>query len=238
MASRKRFDSRVYINKPGWLLRRCTIVGAAYFLWADLSGSIVEDGLAPRFEDCYFTDYPDYSEDGTVYTTPNFPMVGSTAAPRFIRCEFDYETLQPPTGSNKTVWEDCIIRVPVGTWQTQGQFYGKTEIFTTGGAALDLEINAPRFTGELFVNGVRQFYGVAAPFDPPSLAAGASTTTTVTVPGVRTFDQLIATFSLPLDGLEIVSVRRSAADTVEVVLHNDSSSTVDLASGTLTVEAR
>lgn len=71
-----------------------------------------------------------------------------------------------------------------------------------------------------------------ATYNPPSLAAAASASTTVTVPGAALGDVAQATFSLDLQGISITAWV-SAADTVTVRYRNDSGATVDLGSGTL-----
>lgn len=71
-------------------------------------------------------------------------------------------------------------------------------------------------------------------FDAPSIAAGASTTTTVTVTGATLGQYATASFSLSVAGL-VVTAYVSATDTVTVVFANLTGAPVDLASGTLTV---
>ena len=75
---------------------------------------------------------------------------------------------------------------------------------------------------------------VQAVWDPPSVAAGSSVTTTVTVPGAALGDYAHASFSLSLQGLQLTAYV-SAANTVTVVLGNLTGVAVDLASGTLSV---
>lgn len=69
-------------------------------------------------------------------------------------------------------------------------------------------------------------------WDPPSVANGASTTTTVSVVGAVVGSASTASFSLSLSGLTLSSYV-SAADIVTVVLSNLTGGAVDLASGTL-----
>jgi hypothetical protein len=73
-------------------------------------------------------------------------------------------------------------------------------------------------------------------FNPPSIAASASTTTTVTVTGAALGDYAEASFSLDMTGL-VMSAYVSAADTVTVVLFNPTVGAVDLGSGTLKATA-
>ena len=84
-------------------------------------------------------------------------------------------------------------------------------------------------TGWRVVGGLRG----SATYNPPSLAAGASTTTTVTVPGAVIGDGATAAFSLARTGVRIADVEVTAADTVTVTLTNTTGATVDLAQGTL-----
>lgn len=73
-----------------------------------------------------------------------------------------------------------------------------------------------------------------ATWDPASIANGATATTTVTVSGAALGDFALASFSLSLSGLSL-SAYISAANTVTVVLTNNSGAAVNLASGTLAV---
>lgn len=74
----------------------------------------------------------------------------------------------------------------------------------------------------------------SATWDPASIAAGASTSTTVAVTGAAVGDYVRASFSLTLGGL-VLTGYVSGANTVTVVLHNPTAGTVDLASGTVKV---
>jgi hypothetical protein len=69
-------------------------------------------------------------------------------------------------------------------------------------------------------------------YDPPSLADGTGTTTTVTVTGAALGDFALCSFSLDLQGIGVTAYV-SAADTVSVRFQNESGGTLDLASGTL-----
>lgn len=72
----------------------------------------------------------------------------------------------------------------------------------------------------------------SATFDPPNLADGAGTTTTVAVVGAVLGDMAVASFSLDLQGI-IVTAYVSAADVVSVRFQNETGGALDLASGTL-----
>jgi hypothetical protein len=73
----------------------------------------------------------------------------------------------------------------------------------------------------------------SATYDPPNLGAGATTTTTVAVPGATLGWDASAAFSLSLSGLAMTAYV-SAADTVTVVLFNPTGAPINLAAGTLT----
>jgi len=75
----------------------------------------------------------------------------------------------------------------------------------------------------------------SATWDPPSVANGASTATTISVPSAALGDTVNASFSVALGGLALVA-QVSATDTVEVRLINNSGGAVDLASGTVRVQ--
>ena len=72
-------------------------------------------------------------------------------------------------------------------------------------------------------------------WNPPSIANGASSATTLTVAGASLGDTVNASFSIALGGLSL-SAQVSASDTVEVRLTNNSGAPVDLGSGTIRVQ--
>ena len=77
----------------------------------------------------------------------------------------------------------------------------------------------------------------SATYDPPSIASGAQSTTTVTVTGAAVGDHVTMTFSQSLGGL-VLTGYVSAANTVTAVFANLTGGAVDLASGTLTATVR
>lgn len=74
----------------------------------------------------------------------------------------------------------------------------------------------------------------SATYDPPSLLTLTGATTTVTATGAVVGDFALASFSLTLQGITVTAYV-SAADTVSVRFQNDTTGTLDLASGTLRV---
>lgn len=72
-------------------------------------------------------------------------------------------------------------------------------------------------------------------YDPPSLLDGAGNTTTITVTGAALGDLVTGvSFSLDLQGV-LMTAYVSAANTVAVRFQNETSGTIDLASGTIRV---
>lgn len=74
----------------------------------------------------------------------------------------------------------------------------------------------------------------SATYDPPSLADGAGTSTTVTVTGAALGDFAIPSFSLDLQGITVTAYV-SSANTCTVRFQNETGGVLDLASGTLRV---
>jgi hypothetical protein len=79
-------------------------------------------------------------------------------------------------------------------------------------------------------------YMNAMTYDPPTLADAAGVTTTVSLPGVKLGDFVVASFSQDLRGILMTSYV-SAADTVSIRFQNQTGGVIELASGTLRVMA-
>ena len=71
-------------------------------------------------------------------------------------------------------------------------------------------------------------------YDPPSIASGTISTTTVTVSGASLGDFATASFSLPNAGVQLLA-QVTAANTVTVAFWNVTGGAIDLAAGTLRV---
>lgn len=91
------------------------------------------------------------------------------------------------------------------------------------------KVGSAGFHGNLAVPGK---YNVAT-WDPPSIATGASTSTTVTVTGARVGHAAIASFSLAVPAGASMTAAVTANDTVTVTLTNNTGSALDLLSGTV-----
>ena len=72
-------------------------------------------------------------------------------------------------------------------------------------------------------------------YNPPSLAAGESVETTLTMPGVTMSDTVVASFSQFHKDINVQG-RVSAANTVSVVFHNHGTTPIDLGSGTISLK--
>lgn len=84
---------------------------------------------------------------------------------------------------------------------------------------------------ETAVNDALGLFG-SVTYNPPSLVDGEGVTTTVTVTGAALGDFAIPSFSLDLQGI-LLTAYVSAADTVSCRFQNETTGTINLASGTL-----
>jgi hypothetical protein len=84
---------------------------------------------------------------------------------------------------------------------------------------------------------ISRFLSATTTWDPPSIATGAATTTTITVTNSALGDTASASFSLALPDNVTIAASVSAANTIKVTITNLSGGTVDLASGTLRADA-
>lgn len=108
---------------------------------------------------------------------------------------------------------------------------------TPGGIMVDSTKGWPVYSWggvwKKFVDKLYDFYAIQT-WDPPSLAAGATMTTPVTVTGAALGDRVECSFSLDLQRVTLHPYV-SAANTVTIAVHNTNISTVDLGSGSLRV---
>ena len=113
---------------------------------------------------------------------------------------------------------------------------GKTTVGIQKEAAHTFTPSTNVFRGNA-LHGLSNFFqgkfGIAS-YDPPSLADGAGTTTTVTCNGAVLGDYVNVSFSLNLQGITVTGYV-SAADTVSVRFQNETGGVIDLGSGTLSV---
>ena len=89
---------------------------------------------------------------------------------------------------------------------------------------------------EAFLSAQQLVFTGSATYDAPSIAAGGTTTTTVTVTGAALGDY-VSSVSLGISSAGLVITGYvSAANTVTVVLYNPTAGAIDLASTTLSIE--
>lgn len=123
------------------------------------------------------------------------------------------------TEANKLTWQ--VTRIDDDNFTLNGSLF--TGTYTSGGNIWT--ITTSNDGGEIN----RQ-----VTYDPPSLADGGGTTTTVSSPGAVLGDYAQSSFSLDLQGITVTSWV-SAANVVSVRFQNETTGTLDLASGTLSV---
>lgn len=118
-------------------------------------------------------------------------------------------------------------------WNTAHCKLGAYHYWTDAGGRFRQKSSAP--TTDLDGNVVGIDLSASGTYDPPSLADGTGTTTTLAVTGAALGDFAIVSFSLDLQGITITAYVSSAA-TVSVRFQNESGGILDLASGTLRVK--
>lgn len=112
-------------------------------------------------------------------------------------------------------------------------------IANSAGNKVTLGTNASEATYYIIDNGETHLSGGVYPgsktWDPPSIANGAYTTTTVTVDHLQLGDVATAGFSLALPAGVTISATPTASNTATVTISNASGAPVDLSSGTVSV---
>lgn len=89
--------------------------------------------------------------------------------------------------------------------------------------------------GVVQING--ELVGTVSAFNPPSVAAGSTTSTTVTVTGAVIGDYVRAVFSIDTAGL-LVFARVTATGTVTVTFFNPTAAAIDIGGGNITCYVR
>lgn len=118
-------------------------------------------------------------------------------------------------------------------WNTAHLKLGAYHYWTDAGGRFRQKSSVP--TTDLDGNVVGIDLSASSAYDPPSLADGVGTTTTVAVAGAVLGDFALVSFSLDLQGITVTAYV-SAAATVSVRFQNESGGTLDLAAGTLRVK--
>lgn len=128
---------------------------------------------------------------------------------------------------------DVVFNAPAG-YTVNGQPSVTFNGFTQA-AKFDVYLQFARNNFVVVCTTLQPTSASSVTYDPPSIAAGAVQTTTVTLNGAVVGDIVQAAFSKYHADIEI-SAAISAANTVTVKFKNTGAATVDLASGTLTVK--
>jgi hypothetical protein len=149
------------------------------------------------------------------YANNNILVEGAAA---IHKIKIDASTFQFGTGYAQSATRPIISKTNTNAviYSSRSNYFASA---TEGPAAGSLRFEAPYVTG-------------TSTYDPPSLADGASTTTTITATGAALGDPVSIGFSVPLAGMNLTAYV-SAADTVTAVFDNESGGVLDLASGTL-----
>lgn len=121
-----------------------------------------------------------------------------------------------------------------GAWNTAHIVIGvNTHFWIDAKSRYRIKVGAPINDTDGNVVGID--LSASAAYNPPSLADGVGTTTTIACVGAVLGDLAIASFSLDLQGI-LVTAYVSAADVVSVRFQNETGGVLDLAAGTLTVK--
>ncbi len=170
-----------------------------------------------------------------------------------IAGEFNAEVMSPVAGSNITSAPSVVWRVgavahvasdPAGRIKTIPGLTAKqikpvrgaVSIWHAGYGATNDESG---YGGTTWNRVSQALLRGTASYNPPSLAAGSTATTTVTITGAAIGDHVFAGFSLDLQGV-VLNAAVTATDTVTVTFWNPpyAGGAIDLASGTVTAMVR
>jgi lysophospholipase L1-like esterase len=187
------------------------------------------------------TNDAQYSVTDTTYNTNLSTIIAAAIANnarrRLVLCTPCYTT----TGANQTVLRTYATRLAAAA-VTNGLTFADTNIaiadLATPASAM-ADATHPNTAGHLLMADVitaamrgQQLRRVI--IDVPSLAAGASTSGTVTMLTARTGQAVTVTPPTTFDNGVVVTARVSADDTVTYVVTNNTAGTVDEESGTFT----
>jgi len=237
----------MWIEKPDVRFEDALIAGNVMCQWQDnLARGFLEEGDAPGFVRCTFTDDTDYSylqSNGTPKPFYSTEIQINSGRVWFQRCRFDYRrTYKLPNIyalGERAVFEDCDLHCDVGGSQTAS--YAAIWLGLNRFSGIGLSF-MPYFNLKDVGGTVRWGVGGSKSYDWPSIANGGSATTTVTVPRARVGDGYIYEARMLSDGLNNAGLTFAAAvtadDTVTVTASNASGAAVDLAADTLIVEVQ
>lgn len=225
----------------------CRLLGTRTYALYGVANAIVRDSLilgtfvnifVSDFVRCTISDDPTLHPSGTVYLSsgwlPDFGG-GGDGSTLFDRCTWSLVGLGRGPFTFGTTYRDCSITTGPSATGAASAFGRWEGVNTFSGAHLN-QYRPGTIAGKLTMNGTVLLRG-SKTYDPPSIAAGANTSTTVGCTGALLGDFVKASFSLDTAGV-VLDAYMSANDTATVYLTNKTAGAVDLASGTLSVEAK
>jgi hypothetical protein len=228
-----------WLKKPGIKVYNSIFMGATFQVYGD-----TDPAQAAHFYECTFTDDTDLSPVGTSYNDgAGNPILQFAAGGNqyFERCTFRSinNSRVPNSDSVTTRYHDCIFDQQTAT---AGSLVGTFTGNLTNFVSLNIGFGASIFLDDFKRGGTlyrKEVFGQTT-WNPPSIAAGASTSTTVSLPGVTVgYQPYLADVNYGSSIHPLISQAYvSATDTVTLVLSNPSSGAIDLGSLTVTYKAR
>ena len=237
----------LWLQKPGIRFEDALIVGAVRCAWQDDDArGVLEEGDAPNFVRCTFSDNTEYSS--VQENAPPEPLYSNEIEVYFgrvwfQRCRFDYRrTFRLPNIdalAERAVFENCDFHCDTTGSQTASHAAIWLGLNTFSGIGLSY---MPYFNLKDVGGTVRWAIGGSGPPTWGSIAGGDSATTTVAVDRARVGDGYEYEAHMLDDDQNNAGLTFTAAvtadDTVTVTATNGTSAAVTLAPGTLIVEVR
>lgn len=171
----------------------------------------------------------------TAVTPVNFTISGQNAT-ALLPAVGGSVIFQAGIGSGGNVDGNAIFRDTSGfggAWNTTHIVLGAYHFWIDAKNRLRVKSSVP--TTDLDGNTVGLDLTFSAAYDPPNLADGAGTTTTIASAGVVLGDFAIASFSLDTQGI-LITAWVSAANVISIRFQNETGGALDIAAGTLTVK--
>jgi hypothetical protein len=127
----------VWLNRPGFVLEDCLIVGTAVHLWAGTSPMNPKDAV--QFVRCTLTNDSACSPTGTVFQVNNLLIEGGVAFVTFKACLFDHATAGYAYSNgnyDQPRLENCTVRARAGGVQVSARYAGRTHFIEAGGTVI------------------------------------------------------------------------------------------------------
>ncbi|HEX8309214.1 MAG TPA: hypothetical protein VF645_12435, partial [Allosphingosinicella sp.] len=195
----------IWIEKPSVRFEDALIVGAVMCDWADnMARGTLEEGYAPGFVRCMFSDNTEYSE--------GLPLANNHIQVRngrvwFQRCSFDYRrTFVLPaieTTDESVVFEDCDLHCDVGGTHLASWRAVWLGVNTFSGIGLG---NMNYFDIKDVGGVVRWGAGGSKVHDWPAIAPSGSATTTVPVNRAKVGDGYVYTAHMLEDDMNFAGL--------------------------------